>query len=68
MAHFHLSNGAAVERLNWMADRSGKGLGQSAGIMVNYLYDVRRIEENHERYRGQGQVVASGGVRRHLKG
>lgn len=68
VAHFHLSNGARVERLNWMADGSNKGLGQSAGIMANYLYDIRRIEENHEAYRGQGRVAASAGVRRLLKG
>ena len=38
VAHFHLSNGARVERLNWLGDLSAKGLQQSAGIMINYLY------------------------------
>lgn len=64
VANFHLSNGARVERINWMADTSSRGIGQSAGVMVNYLYDLRRIEENHESYRGTGQVVASSGVKR----
>ncbi len=68
VAHFHLSNGARVERLNWMADLSPKGLAQSAGMMVNYLYDARHIEENHEAYRGEGRVVTSAAVRRLLKG
>ena len=68
VAHFHLSNGARVQRLNWMADRSDKGLGQSGGIMANYLYDAPRIEENHEAYHGKGDVAASPGVRRLLKG
>jgi malonyl-CoA decarboxylase len=48
VAHFHLSNGARLERLNWAADFSEKGLTQSAGIMANYLYDARKIESNHE--------------------
>jgi len=68
VAHFHLSNGARVERLNWGGDRSGKGLGQSAGVMVNYLYEARRIEEYHEAYKGKGRVVASSAVRGLLKG
>jgi malonyl-CoA decarboxylase len=63
VAHFHLSNGARVERLNWLADISPKGLQQSAGIMVNYLYRLDHIEANHEAYRDEGRVVASSGVR-----
>ncbi|MGD8360441.1 MAG: MCD, Malonyl-CoA decarboxylase MCD, partial [Gemmatimonadota bacterium] len=45
-----------------------RGMAQSAGIMVNYLYDIRRIEENHEAYRGRGRVVASSAVRSLLRG
>jgi malonyl-CoA decarboxylase len=67
VAHFHLSNGARVERLNWMGDASPRGMAQSAGMMVNYLYDTRRIEDNHEAYRGRGRVTASSGVRGLLK-
>ena len=63
VAHFHLSNGARVERLNWLGDLSPKGLQQSAGIMVNYLYRLADIEENHEAYRGEGRVVSANGVR-----
>jgi malonyl-CoA decarboxylase len=63
VAHFHLSNGARVERLNWLGDISEKGLEQSAGIMVNYLYRLADIEANHEAYRGAGRVVASHAVR-----
>ncbi len=63
VAHFHLSNGARVERLNWLGDVSPKGLEQSAGIMVNYLYRLADIEANHEAYRGEGRVVASSAVR-----
>ena len=63
VAHFHLSNGARVERLNWLGDVSPKGLRQSAGIMVNYLYRLGDIETNHEAYRGEGRVVAASSVR-----
>jgi malonyl-CoA decarboxylase len=63
VAHFHLSNGARVERLNWLGDTSEKGLEQSAGIMVNYLYRLADIEANHEAYRGEGRVVAAHAVR-----
>jgi len=63
VAHFHLSNGARVERLNWLGDPSDKGLEQSAGIMVNYLYRLGDIEANHEAYRDEGRVVASSTVR-----
>lgn len=63
VAHFHLSNGARVERLNWMGDNSPKGIRQSAGIMVNYLYRLDRIEKNHEAYAGEGKVTASSAIR-----
>ena len=63
VAHFHLSNGARVERLNWLGDVSPKGLRQSAGMMVNYLYRLGDIEANHEAYRDEGRVVAASAVR-----
>ena len=68
VAHFHLSNGARVERLNWLGDLSEKGLQQSAGIMVNYLYRQDHIEANHEAYRGEGLVAASSTVRNLARG
>jgi malonyl-CoA decarboxylase len=67
VAHFHLTNGALVERLNWMGDQSTHGLTQSAGLMVNYLYDLGRIEENHEAYTGEGNVTASSAVEKLTK-
>jgi malonyl-CoA decarboxylase len=59
VAHFHLSNGARLERLNWAADLSPKGLQQSAGMMINYLYRLSEIEANHETYTDEGRVSAS---------
>ncbi|WP_339047218.1 malonyl-CoA decarboxylase [Candidatus Mesenet endosymbiont of Phosphuga atrata] len=50
VAHFHLSNGASIKRLNWLADTSEKGINQSFGIMVNYLYELSKIDHNHENY------------------
>jgi malonyl-CoA decarboxylase len=67
VAHFHLTNGARVERLNWLADTSEKGLQQSAGVMVNYLYRLDHIEANHEAYRGEGRVAASSSLRHLLR-
>ena len=67
MAHFHLTNGARLERLNWLGDTSKSGLERSAGLMVNYLYELDRIEENHESYTGDGSVTASAAVTRLLK-
>jgi len=67
VANFHLSNGASLHRLNWAGDISEKGLEQSAGIMANYLYDDRKIEENHEAYRSRGTVASSVSVRTLLK-
>ncbi|MBP0462995.1 malonyl-CoA decarboxylase [Roseomonas sp. PWR1] len=68
VAHFHLSNGARIERLNWRADTSENGLRQAAGLMVNYLYDPDRIEENHELYVGEGKRPVSATLRRLAKG
>ena len=59
VAHFHLLNGARMERLNWLGDASEKGLAQSAGMMINYLYKLSDIEANHEAYTGQGKIAAS---------
>jgi len=46
VARFHLGNGARVERLNWIGDPSPKGMKQSFGLMVNYLYDLKRLDKN----------------------
>ncbi len=67
VAHFHLSNGSRIERLNWLADTSAKGMSQSAGMMVNYLYKLDDIETNHEAYRGEGKVTTSSAIRSLLK-
>ena len=67
VANFHLSNGARVERLNWLGDTSKKGLQQSAGLMVNYEYRLDDVEENHEAYEGEARIVTSSSVAKLLK-
>ncbi len=64
VARFHLGNGARLERINWLGDLSERGMSQSAGMMVNYLYDPAYIEKNHEGYAEQGIVAASSAVTR----
>jgi malonyl-CoA decarboxylase len=64
---FHIGNGARLERIDWLGDLSPKGLRDSAGIMVNYLYRLEDIEKNHEAYANQGEIAASSAVKRLLK-
>jgi malonyl-CoA decarboxylase len=58
VARFHLDNGARLERLNARADLSAKGVKQSFGLMVNYLYDLDKVEIHHEKFIG-GEVAYS---------
>jgi malonyl-CoA decarboxylase len=68
VAHFHLTNGARIERLDWLADISPKGLRQSAGLMVNYLYRLDDIEANHEAYVSGEKIPAAAAIRSLAKG
>ncbi|MGE3915222.1 MAG: malonyl-CoA decarboxylase [Hyphomicrobiaceae bacterium] len=67
VARFHLGNGARLERINWLGDVSEKGLREAHGLMVNYLYELKDIERNHEAYANDGDVVASRAVRSLLR-
>jgi malonyl-CoA decarboxylase len=62
VARFHLGNGAQLERINWLGNVSARGMRESYGIMVNYLYDPGAIEANHEAFVHSGQVVRSAAV------
>ena len=64
VARFHLGNGAKVERLNPLGDLSPAALGQSHGLMVNYLYELDQIEKNHEAFANKNEVAASSAVRK----
>lgn len=67
VANFHLFNGARLEKLNWLADTSSKGMKQSAGLMVNYYYKLSDIDDNHEEFVTHGKIVAGKQVRGYLK-
>ena len=64
VAHFHLSNGAKFERINWMADLSDHGKSQSYGMMINYLYDLDEIDKNHEEYIENGKIALSKSIQK----
>ena len=63
VAHFHLSNGARMERINWMGDTSTRGIESACGMMINYLYRASDIDENHEAYSAKHKVSTSSGIR-----
>jgi malonyl-CoA decarboxylase len=67
VARFHLGNGARLERINFLADRSPRAMRQSHGVMVNYLYKLDDIEANHEAFIERGEVVAAPAVKRLLR-
>ena len=59
VAHFHLANGAQVNRLFWLADTSAHGMEQSYGMMVSYRYEPSEVEVNHERFVRDGHIAAA---------
>ena len=67
VARFHLGNGARLEKIHSNADTGPRGVAQSWGVMVNYLYDLDTIERNHEAYSNGDEIIASAAVRRLLK-
>jgi malonyl-CoA decarboxylase len=67
VANFHLSNGASLERLDWLANPAPYGIEESLGVMVNYRYDRSKIASNAGSYLADGSVSASGHVRNLVK-
>ncbi|MGH1489224.1 MAG: malonyl-CoA decarboxylase domain-containing protein [Acidimicrobiales bacterium] len=68
VAHFHLSNGARVEHLNWMGNPSAVGWERGLSMMVNYRYDLKTIEANHDAYTNSSQIAASDELRKLTEG
>ncbi len=64
VARFHLRNGAKLERINWLGDLSPNGLKQSAGILVNYVYDLDEIVKNHEEYSSNQKIVVASTIKK----
>jgi malonyl-CoA decarboxylase len=67
VANFHLSNGASLERINWMANPASYGLEESLGLMVNYRYDRSKIAANAGAYLTDGEITQSSHVRNLVK-
>ena len=67
VARFHLGNGARIERINWLGDISAKGIQDSCGLMVNYLYQLKEIEKNIEAYATSKEIAAATRVRNLLR-
>jgi malonyl-CoA decarboxylase len=59
VARFHLSNGARLERINWLGDISASGIESSAGMMANYEYRLADVEHNHELFVNEHRIIAS---------
>jgi malonyl-CoA decarboxylase len=59
VARFHFGNGAQLYQINWMGNNSEHGMQESYGLMVNYMYDLKQIESNHEAYAEKGILATS---------
>ena len=64
VAAFHLRNGAILDAIHWGANKTARGLAESAGIMVNYRYEPSMIEANHSAYVSKGHIAAAECVRK----
>jgi len=67
VARFHLGNGARIERINWLGDTSVKGMREACGLMVNYLYPLKEMEQNIEAYATSKEIAAANRVRNLLR-
>ena len=66
VSRFHLGNGAIVEDIIINANISDVGFKRSFGVMVNYLYELKNIEKNHEEYMNKKKVILSDKLKRYL--
>ena len=66
VARFHLGNGASLEQINYLGDNSLNGIKSSAGLMVNYLYDLDKVEQNHEQFISEKKINISKSAKKDL--
>ncbi|MDC1357807.1 malonyl-CoA decarboxylase family protein, partial [Pseudomonadota bacterium] len=66
VARFHLGNGASLEQINYLGDDSLNGIKLSAGLMVNYLYDLDKVEQNHEQFISEKKINISKSAKKDL--
>ena len=64
---FHLSNGASLDKIHSLSDLSKRGISNSAGLMVNYKYEMKTLEKNHEKYFSEGLIATSKRLTSHSK-
>ncbi|CEF61762.1 Malonyl-CoA decarboxylase, mitochondrial [Strongyloides ratti] len=63
VAHFHLSNGAKIYRINWKGNTSGRGIQQSLGMMVNYFYDTSKVHQTSSKYLNEKEILISDDIK-----
>jgi malonyl-CoA decarboxylase len=63
VARFHFGNGASLHRINWLGDTSEHGISEYLGLMINYHYDLKHIDSNHEAYVQRGELAVSKSIR-----
>ena len=66
VTRFHLGNGAVIEDIIVNANVSETGFKRSFGVMVNYLYELKSIEKNHEDYMSNKKVAFSYNLKKYL--
>ncbi|WP_415315686.1 malonyl-CoA decarboxylase domain-containing protein [Candidatus Pelagibacter sp. Uisw_137] len=66
VSRFHLGNGAIVYDIVVNANISETGFKRSYGVMVNYLYELKNIEKNHEEYMNNNKVIVSDKIKKYL--
>ena len=66
VTRFHLRNGATINDIIINADISEAGFKRSFGVMVNYLYELKDIEKNHEDFVNNKKVIYSKDIKKFL--
>jgi len=66
VSRFHLGNGAIVDDIIINANVSEQGFKRSYGVMVNYLYELKNIEKNHEDYMNKNKVIVSDKIKKYI--
>ena len=66
VSRFHLGNGAIVDDIVINANISEIGFKRSFGVMINYLYELKNIEKNHEDYINNKKIIISNKLKKYL--
>ena len=66
VCRFHLKNGADIDDIAINANVSEVGFKRSFGVMVNYRYELAKIEKNHQEYVNEKKVNISNKVKKYV--